>query len=305
MRYVLCRPIGGLIDSFMEIQKCYIYCQKFNRILLIDTLSKDHYENNNCFNFYDFFEFYTNELTIITDAYKIKEILNNKDNDKYTVFPNYINLSELQSFTFQKPIKFNLDIDYEQNILLYMSWSDNTNPNFNFNLAVNLFNKIKIKKKLLDDFLIKYTKIPKPYNCIHIRNTDLSINLKRFLRKNKELINNSNSLYISTDSFSTINLLKQKKIKFYNFSNLNTDSKNLHSSKLISGEEKIKDAISDLFLISFSKKYIKSIGYFSEFGDYLNKNKELVIKCINSKNNDYCINYNGMIYDKQSLNLKK
>ena len=55
MKYVLCRPIGGLIDSFMEIQKCYIYCLKYNRILLIDTLSKDHYENNNCFNFSDFF----------------------------------------------------------------------------------------------------------------------------------------------------------------------------------------------------------------------------------------------------------
>jgi len=75
MKYVLCRPIGGLINSFMEIQKCYIYCLKYNRILLIDTLSKDHYENNNCFNFSDFFEFYTNELTIIADASKIKEIL--------------------------------------------------------------------------------------------------------------------------------------------------------------------------------------------------------------------------------------
>ena len=52
-----------------------------------------------------FFEFYTNELTIIADASKIKEILNNKDNNKYTVFPNYIALSELQSFTFQKQIK--------------------------------------------------------------------------------------------------------------------------------------------------------------------------------------------------------
>ena len=36
-KYILCRPVGGLNDIFCQIEKCWQYAEKYNRILIVDT----------------------------------------------------------------------------------------------------------------------------------------------------------------------------------------------------------------------------------------------------------------------------
>ena len=38
-KVVVCRPRGGLADSFAQISKCMIYAQAHNRILIVDAVN--------------------------------------------------------------------------------------------------------------------------------------------------------------------------------------------------------------------------------------------------------------------------
>ena len=91
MKYLLCRPGGGLNDNLCVIQKCIEYSKRFNRILLIDT----NYNNTYKFNFCDVFKI-IDDKNIIYDSNKIKEIISNND---LLIYPEEIrNLYDYQVY---------------------------------------------------------------------------------------------------------------------------------------------------------------------------------------------------------------
>ena len=70
MKYVLCRPEGGLNDMFVQISRCYEYCINNGRTLLVDTVNNDSFKDN--FSFY----FESKCSLLILDYNQISDILN-------------------------------------------------------------------------------------------------------------------------------------------------------------------------------------------------------------------------------------
>ena len=87
MKYLLCRPCGGLNDILCQIGGCYNYCAKYNRILLIDT---NHFKAAyGGFSFDKYFTFIDTKQKIIYNTDTIINMLHNELNT-ITVYPKYI-----------------------------------------------------------------------------------------------------------------------------------------------------------------------------------------------------------------------
>jgi hypothetical protein len=84
VKYLLCRPLGGLNDILCQIYNCYGYCLRNNRILMIDT------EYNSFFgkSFDTYFSF--NERISINIIYNSTEIKSIIENNNFTTFPSCI-----------------------------------------------------------------------------------------------------------------------------------------------------------------------------------------------------------------------
>ena len=93
MKFVYCTPRGGLNDSLNQIMRCFNYCQKFNRTLVINT-----YKNYTCYNdhFSNYFTFRKNlGIKIIS---KTDEKLINKLN-QLSCFPKEIS-GKINNYSF-------------------------------------------------------------------------------------------------------------------------------------------------------------------------------------------------------------
>ena len=81
MRYLLCRPLGGMNDMMSQIEKCCQYAEQSNRILIIDTNPK-----NTKFFRDDFSNYFTSHhKNLFLDVSEHKEILN-----KLHAFPEFL-----------------------------------------------------------------------------------------------------------------------------------------------------------------------------------------------------------------------
>ena len=123
-----------------------------------------------------------------------------------------------------------------------------------------------------------YQKLPKPYLSIHIRNTDYQCDYKKLYNENKELIHQYKSIYIATDDKFSLEFFKERGLTIYNFTTVpDIISENLHYSEDISGDIKIKDLISDLYLMSMSDKLLSnSKGGFIELIRHCIENADLI-----------------------------
>ena len=84
MKYLLCRPEGGFNDMLCQIYKCYQYCKKHNRCLLLDTKHTSF-----GLSFHKYFTFINND-NIIYDSDVIFNLINDINNDSFSVHPSVV-----------------------------------------------------------------------------------------------------------------------------------------------------------------------------------------------------------------------
>jgi hypothetical protein len=275
MKYVLCNSQGGINDQFVRIQMCLNYCNKYGRVLLIN-MTKSRMN----INFSDYFYFDNTVKNYIGDIKQINNILSNKN---LTIFPTILQNS-----------KINYESEYTSNGFIMVGDENKTTIDFNFNLDYNhdvlvyegcgggdplkLFTKIRFKKNLLQDFNNKFSKIPNPYLCIHIRNTDYRCNYKKLYNDNKDFIHSKDNIYIATDDKNSLQFFISKGLNILNFTNFPKEDTyvNLPRSSLPK-DVKIKDTISDLCIISLSDNLLSnSKGGFIALSRKLHKNKNII-----------------------------
>ena len=138
--------------------------------------------------------------------------------------------------------------------IAFIVLSINENPNkalkFSSILLISI-NEIPIRDNL--------TKIPKPYVCIQIRNTDYKCNYDDLILENKDTLEKFDNIFLATDDKNAcMNLKNVFKKKIHCFTNFPSENyHNLHRCNL-SGDMKIKDLLSDLFLMAMSEKIISN-----------------------------------------------
>jgi len=299
MKYLLCRPHGGLNDNFCCIERCIQYCIKYDRILLIDT----NYDNMYRFNFKTVFK-YTNDENIITDSEKIKEIIINKN---LTIYPNYV--KDLYNYKLaydyiiiaDNKIKyeFNINKNYIEDIILYTFGGCDDN-------SYKLMKYLKLTDYYINDIIEKYNQIPKPYVSIHIRNTDYKCNYINFYNKNKEKIKNAN-IFLATDSIDAFNYFKSQQLKIYSFTELPDKNTPYHKSKN-SKEEILLNTILDLFLLGLGNNFIipeDNKGGYARLSKFLYENKNTLHNIIDNKIEKTKIIQQKIIQEKINDHTKK
>jgi hypothetical protein len=276
MKYLLCRPAGGLNDTLVQIYHCYEYCKKHNRCLLVDTAHSSFFLNS----FHKYFTF-INEDNIIYDTEIIKNLILN---NKFSVYPNMLTdiLYSYKSSYVIDSIRYNnislrLDFtkEYDADIILHNDCGAGH--------GAKTLSLLRINNWLIDIINYRYNLIKKPYTSIHIRNTDHKTDYMQFCKNNHDVIINDN-IFLATDSKNTLDYFKSiKKDNLYTFiTSLDNNNYPLHYNDYNDKEEVIIDTISDLLLLALSTKCVFptiKMGY-ATLAYSLFNNKELVNRLI-------------------------
>jgi len=283
LSYFFCFPQGGFNDFCEIIWSSFIYCKKFDRILVIDTRHiitfKDDFRNYIIIN--DPLV-YTGDIDILFDDLKKSDsTFYPKISSKLSDFEN---ISDITSkFIWKKlGIYFNefrcsisLDKNYDEKVLIYSTVKGG--PNIS-----NLLQISKLDSALQNKIKTKYESIPKDYVAIHIRNTDYSSNFKKFHEDHMHLLKNK-SIFLATDDYNVIEYFKNiYKDRLFHLSNIPSiiirEKKGFHyDNKVVSPRTMIEDCISDFLLCSLGNEY-----YYSCEKSNFSKNIELVRQ--NNKN---------------------
>lgn len=281
-KYLLYRPLGGLNDILCQINYCYNYCIKFNRVLLIDT--SFIYEQNTISNSFDkYFNFIKKvKIQIITNKEQIYNIISDEKKSIYpTSLKNLITMENFQSNEnnlSHENIFYLKKISFNEDIVVHYSYGGGRESR-------KIINLMKINKSIGIIFNQIYLEIKKPYIGIHIRNTDMTSDYKFFLENNFDLINSYHNILLATDSIESknyfYNIFKDKNIFCY--------SKVLETNEPLHTQSKDKNVsftntLIDLLLLAYSEKLIVSTekSGFANLALYIHNNKN---KCNNFLSN--------------------
>lgn len=276
MKYIYLTVHGGFNDILCVIEKTIKVCIKNNRTLLLDTINNYSYK----INFSDYFNVLNiPNVPIIYDMNEIKKIVFNKN---LTIFPNIL-YNKMEDIVHNKvPITYktggfqynntNINLilpsnEQKEDIIVYVDCGNGHN-------SFNFFNKhIYFKHNIIDYCNNNLSKINKPYICLYIRNTDRKCDYKNLYNNNKELINSYQNIYIATDDKNILSFFKEMSLNIFNFTTFPSGNyKTLHYSN-IDKDIKIKDLISDLYIITNADKLLSnSEGGFNKLVISCNKN---------------------------------
>ncbi len=252
-QYVYLIPRGGFNDILTRIYLTLDYCRKTNRVLLLDT-RKTCYKI--CFD--DYFYFKNIDVTVITDINTIETIFSDTT---LSIYPDNIKDRDLKLFNF-KHLSGNAYLN--DNIILNLPRTDTISDIIvHVQAGINapetsliIFKSIYFKQNTIDHVKEQFSKLPSPYLCIQVRNTDYNCDYVSLYETNKDIIHSYNAIYIATDDKESLEFFRSKGLPIYNFTEFpSIEYRNLHYSS-VDSDIKIKNVICDIYIISMAEKLL-------------------------------------------------
>lgn len=285
-------PTEGLASILNILYRLLIFCENNNRILLFNSFNGPYK-----INFSDYFNI--NSKNIIYNLDEIKLIL--KKNSNCTIYPPNFEIENTE-YNWSKEHQcivgkyknntyiFNNNINYykdfaEDIIMCALSGGGGDANKF-------IINFLSLNENMKQNCLINYNKIPKPYLVIQIRNTDRECDYEKLYEEQKNLIDSFSNIYIATDDKYSIEYFKTKNLNIYNFTTFHNYNKvkcnrkypSIHKAN-IEGDIKIKDTISDLYLMTMADKLISnSVGGYIALAYKLRESNYNILSADNVKN---------------------
>ena len=291
--FLLCRPHGGLNDTFCQIEKCWRYAEKSGRTLIIDTRKSCLFGE-----FSDFFAPVDAVIRVETNTTKIDVAINSLN-----CYPPLINgpqINELldphRTIYSEKHrnlidrvsgalLTFDLEKDYSEPILVHEQFGGG-------DLSFALLERITISEKIRSIVLDRISSLNKDYVAIHVRNTDYQTNYESLFNKIYPEVAGKSVLICSDD----VEVIAKAKNFFDASTVLNaseiphTNQKPLHNEWTMKADEDRKtsaiNSIVDLCALGLSGKlYFMNVtaGHpsgFSSLAKHLNENKDLVLNLL-------------------------
>jgi len=257
LKYLLCRPQGGLNDMLCQIEKCCRYAEKTNRIVVIDT----NYKNSE--NFHDDFSLYFSSrqkklrLTIDDIGLNLENLsvfphsLSGKLNTYQTAIKKpFQPFYEAQS---NEAITFNFASNYQEDLLV-------SHQGAHGSLSLFALLRLKITKPLQAELFKRLSLIGGAYVSIHIRHTDYRSDYTSIV---EALIKSPpKRLFVASDNQNVVDEIIEKMphTKIFSFSNnLSQDSHPIHfknnKDKSLNFERN-RDAIIDLIMLGMSSHLV-------------------------------------------------
>ena len=212
-RYMLVIPMNGFNDQMCVIGQCILYCRKFKRIMLL------------LWKFGDVVQVCEqNEHFIIDDDAQINKIVSNTDLSVYPSFfqgrPLYASECELGNINGYHTFKeasvnsyLPLNQDYDEDLIIHRCprYPEDINYNVRYRCgssieAIPLFT---LTDEATKEFTRRRQLLPRAYHSVHIRNTDMVTDLKRFMM-NRHAILIQNPLFLATDSAEALEMVRKK-----------------------------------------------------------------------------------------------
>lgn len=287
MKYVLCKPRGGLNDTLCEIEKCWRYAEKTDRYLLIDTCNSGLYDD-----FWNYFQ---------TNSNKVIRKNNYKELNKLDAFPKIcqgeLNVYEAEyspifkNFVEKRTgarLTFNMDQRHKEDVLVHEScWEGEflsiyCLDGLTFRPEVSDHIKAKLSEHKLDIF---------DYVAVHIRNTDYKMDYKKFFDQllpeveNKTVLVCSDDYYVFAHARKILN--KSRVVRLSSFKD--NYGVPLHSHKHKNQYEMNLETLTDLIGIAKSAKfYMANVDNTKRFSGFtmlaytLKENPEIVRKLLSA-----------------------
>ena len=287
--FLLCRPHGGLNDTFCQIEKCWEYAEKFGRTLIIDT-------RRSCLfgEFSDFFSPVDASIKIETNTTRVDLAVNSLscypprisgaqingmlDTDNTVYSKKYNNLVDRVS---GELLTFDLDRDYSESVLIHEQFGGGK-------LSFSLLERIVFSEKIRSIVLDRISGLDGDYVAIHVRNTDYQTNYESLFNRiypevagkavlicsdDAEVIAKAKSFFAASSVFSLSEIP-------------HTEQKPLHGEWTMKTDKDREmaaiDSIVDLCALALSSKlYFMNVASghpsgFSILAKHLNENKDLV-----------------------------
>ena len=263
---VLCRPRGGLNDTLCQIQRCFAYCRKHGRTLVLDT-SRSGLRDD----FFRYFDVVGTSVAVMSwhafaksnsvpgltvHPAEVRERLDSYqttlgDGGVYFDVETSVGLS----FDFAKP--------HPETLLLHEACGGGIN-------SIWLLKYLQPTKFLSDQLAHRLGNLPASYVAVHIRNTDLETDHKKLLWELEYVLTGRNVLYCTDSGTLQAELQNQpaKGSRPYFLTALDhTSSARLHEESTTSIDSNI-DMLADLFALARSKTLyftFTKAGYISGF----------------------------------------
>jgi hypothetical protein len=288
-RFLLLRPEGGLNDIFCRIFVCHQYCLKTGRTLVIDTFPTAFAQSLEAF----LVPIVPNVVLLgnsgrdfINELGPFRPRLKGSINSYATSFDADHGFVCADSGV---PLTFDLSVDHPERTLLYHGCGGG-------GFGVEALNLFQLTEGLRRSVLGCRSKLPTNYSAVHIRYTDMRINLDEFLRK-LQLVSTATTLYVATDSILALSKVRSAltpPVEILNFSGDAVSSSHdpVHMFSPSISESADRQAInqatfSDLFCLAQSSEFYFSrteqgvISGYAILANMLRTNSNLLARLLN------------------------
>jgi hypothetical protein len=259
-QYLYFQALNGFTDILTSLRDILIYGEKYERIILFDTMNSFYK-----INFSDYFDL--PQKNIIYDFNEIKKICN----DDCDIYPSFIGRNMSQIIKGEMLFKYVKGIGSRYNDILIKLPEEKRPEKIIFiargggelrrrvDVGYIIFQTLSFKENVVSHVLYRYSQIKKPYLCIQVRNTDRKSDYIGLYKQNKDLLCSYNSIYLATDDINVLNYFTSKKLPVLNFTNFgNEKSKSLHTNMSVSPQVKILDLITDIYLIMMANEFLSN-----------------------------------------------
>lgn len=205
-KVILSRPRGGLNDTLCQLERCFQYALKYDRLFVPDTrlsgLGLD---------FHRVFEPVEQNLAIRT---KPLHYLESKFSKKPSIFPpeltgkfsNYVSYLDSVTRAYHEMesgvhLALGLRVGRDEDIVVHESEGGG--------IASQCFlTRVTLAAPVRGFALERWERLPETYVAAHVRHTDISSDYKPFLKSVRKRVGDSH-LFLATDSREVINYAKQ------------------------------------------------------------------------------------------------
>lgn len=258
LKMLLCRPAGGFNDILCRIESCWRYAELHDRLLIVDTT-----RSSLACDFDDYFSTQHPGVKLRVPQNLLKDL------DRVKVFPHclsgrlstykaeYKNGKGYVDSDTNLPVRFDLKMQYEEDLLVY----ENSGGG---GISINCLERLQLHKHISLEILSGLSGIHKPYDAIHIRNTDMKTDYINFFKNLYPYVDGHNVLICSDDQACRVYAKK-----FFTKSNVmtvteipDTQGKALHFSNLTPVPQKNLAMLTDLFALAMADKLFTIEGVF-------------------------------------------
>lgn len=254
LRYLLCRPRGGLNDSLCQVEACWRYADRFQRVLIVDTLRSGLFTELS-----NFFEPRAPKTPVIFSSSATRLLGSAADCmprevagliDTYTTAYSPALRNHVDAAS-QVQLTFDFTADHAAEVLLHEQCGGGPRS-FDFLRRVDL--SVALKTILRARLRFR----SEGYAAIHIRNTDYKTDYMNLFEEVRDKVSGQN-LLICSDDANVIRVAKSflSQANVFSVSDIpDTDQQPIHGAWVqlskAGRDSSAVDVLVDLFALAFS-----------------------------------------------------